>query len=227
MLIQEYMTPDPVVIDENTTIMDAAQQMKEKKVRRFPVVRDGRLIGIVTDRDLRSAAPSQVLSFDECERQLLPELHKLLSSVKIKDIMSRQVITVAPDQSIVMAAHLMLKNRISGMPVVDAAGRLVGIITQTDVFRILIDFSGIQHGRTTFGVEIEDRPGSIKEVADVIREHDGRLASILTTYDRAQPQHRRVYLRVRDLPEAKLALMEKALAARFSLLYVIRDDLEA
>lgn len=226
MLIQEYMTPDPVVMEENATIMAAAEKMKEKRIRRFPVVRDGQLIGIVTDRDLRSAAPSQVLSFDECERQLLPELHKLLSSVKVKDIMSRRVITVRPDQSLVLAAHLMLKNRISGMPVVSAGGQLVGIITQTDVFKILIELSGIHRGKTTFALEIEDRPGSIKEVADVIREHEGRLASILTTYDRAKPQCRLVYIRICDLPEERLARLRQVLEVEFRVLYVIQDRLE-
>ena len=226
MLVQERMTPDPIVVDENLTVLDAAQRMKEMKVRRFPVVRDGKLVGIVTDRDLRSSAPSQVISFDEQERQLLPELHKLFSSIKIKDIMSKKVITVNPEQSVVMAAHLMLEHRISGMPVVDAQGTLVGVITESDVFKILIGLSGIHLGRVTFGVEVEDRPGSIKEVADVIRQYEGRLASILTSYDRAAPQNRRVYIRIQDPLPKEFDALKTALEEKFHLLYVLEDAVE-
>ncbi len=225
MLVKDYMTPHPLSVDEDTPVIKAAEVMKERKVRRFPVVRDNELIGIVTDRDLRSAAPSQVISFDAQERQLMPELHALLAAMKIRDVMSRNVITIHPEQTIVAAALRMLKHRISGLPVVDVQGKLVGIITEADVFKVLVDLAGVHSGKTVLAFRLEDRPGSIKEVADVIREHGGRLASILTSYGPAEERFRRVYIRIRDLPAKELQALEKGLRNKFELLYVVNDDL--
>jgi acetoin utilization protein AcuB len=226
MLIEEYMTPQPTTVDENTSIIDAAALMKEKKFRRFPVVRGDELVGIVTDRDIRSAAPSQVISFDAEERTLMPELHSLLARIKVGEIMSTGVVTAYPRQTIVTAALLMLKYRISGLPVVDSSNELVGIITEGDIFKVLVDFSGVSLGNTVLAFRLEDRPASIKEAADAIREHDGRLASILTSYDSTDPGFRKVYFRIRDLPSEKLRALQEGLQKNFELLYVVRDEVE-
>jgi len=223
MLIEEYMTPQPTTVDEDTSVIDAAALMKEKRCRRFPVLRGDELVGIVTDRDLRSAAPSQVISFDTEERALMPELHSLLSKIKVGEIMSTGVITVDPKQTIATAALLMLKHRISGLPVVDSKDELVGIITEGDIFKVLVEFSGISMGNTVLAFRLADRPASIKEAADTIREHEGRLASILTSYSDADPGFRKVYFRIRDLPSEKLQALRGALEKRFELLYVIQD----
>jgi len=226
MLVSEYMTADPVSVGENASILDAAELMKEKKVRRFPVLRDGELIGIVTDRDLRSAAPSQVISLDGQERQLMPELHSLLSDIKIKDIMSRDVVTVGPGQTIVAAAKLMLEHRVSGVPVTESGGGLLGIITETDIFKVLVDLSGISSGKTAVGFDLEDVPGSIKAAADSIRAHGGRLESIMTSHALAKPGFRRVYIRIRDLAPEKLQTLEQELKERFDLIYMIQDGVD-
>ena len=146
MLIKEYMTAKVITLDENTSILEAADLMKKNKIRRFPVVRDKKLVGIVTDRDLRSAAPSQVITLDEQERQLLPELHALLANTKIKDIMNQNVITVDPEDTVVKAAQLMLKHRISGIPVV-VGPVLLGIITEGDLLRFWSIFPEPRWGR--------------------------------------------------------------------------------
>jgi len=224
MLVRDYMTPSPMSVNEETGILEAADLMKRHKVRRFPVLRGDQLIGIVTDRDLRSAAPSQVISFDAQERELMPELHALLAGITVKEVMSRHVITIHPEQSIVAAAQLMLKHRMSGIPVVGSRGELLGIITETDIFKALVDLSGVSSGKTTFALHLEDRTGSIKEVADVIRRHGGRVASILTTHTSAAPHHRRVYIRIGDLPSEKLSALKEELRRQCELLYVIEDD---
>jgi acetoin utilization protein AcuB len=226
MLIREYMTPRPITVTEDISIIDAAALMKEKKVRRFPVLKGGELVGIVTDRDLRSAAPSQVISFDSEERALMPELHALLAQIKVGGIMSTDVITVDPEQTIVKAALLMLRDRVSGLPVVDSKGELVGIITEKDIFKVLVDFSGISLGNTVLAFRLEDRPASIKRAADAIREHDGRLTSILTSYAPEDPGFRKVYFRIRELPPEKLQALRAELEKNFELLYVIQEDVE-
>ena len=226
MLVSEYMTADPVSVGENASILDAAELMKDKKVRRFPVLRDGELVGIVTDRDLRSAAPSQVVSLDGKERQLMPELHSLLSDIKIKDIMSRKILTVGPGQTIVAAAKLMLENRVSGLPVVESGGGLLGIITETDIFKVLVDLSGIASGKTAFAFDLEDVPGSVKQAADCIRAHGGRVESIMTSHALAKPGFRRVYIRARGLAPEKLETLEQELKNRFALIYMIEDGVD-
>ena len=223
MLVREYMTPQPVSVSEDTSVIDAADLMKEKKFRRFPVLRGDKLVGVVTDRDVRSAAPSQVISFDDEERKLMPELHSLLARVKVGEIMSRDVITIDPDQTVVTAALLMLEYRISGLPVVDCEGKLVGIMTDGDVFKVLVDLSGIRLGNTVLAFRLEDRPASIKEAADGIREHDARLVSILTSYTAADPKYRRVYIRTRELPPEKLVALKDELQKKVELLYTATE----
>jgi acetoin utilization protein AcuB len=218
------MTSNPMTVNEDVGILEAAELMKKHQVRRFPVLRGDGLVGIVTDRDLRSAAPSEVVSFDARERELMPELHSLLSGITVKEVMSSDVITIQPDQTIVSAAQLMLERRISGIPVVDAGDRLQGIITETDIFKVLVDLAGVSSGKTTFAFQLEDRAGSIKEVADIIRRHGGLVASILTSRTLAAPQFRRVYIRVGDISAQKLQTLEEDLRKQSQLLYVIHDD---
>jgi acetoin utilization protein AcuB len=227
MLVKEYMTPNPMSVVEEASVMETAELMKEKKVRRFPVLRGDKLIGIVTDRDLRSAAPSQVVSFDVQERQLMPELHSLLANIKIKDVMSHEVVTIDPEQTIVAAAQLMLNRRVSGLPVVESQGRLLGIITETDIFRVLVDLCGASSGSTTLAFQLEDRPGSIKEVTDIIRARGARPASVLASPTLADPRFRRVYIRIRDLPSEQLQALEEELRQQFDLRYVTQDDVSA
>jgi acetoin utilization protein AcuB len=227
MLVREYMTPNPMGVVEDASVIETAELMKEKRVRRFPVLRGDKLIGIVTDRDLRSAAPSQVVSFDVQERQLMPELHSLLANIKIKDVMSHDVVTIDPEQTIVAAAQLMLNHRVSGLPVVESQGRLLGIITETDIFKVLVDLCGTSSGSTTLAFKLEDRPGSIKEVTDIIRARGARPASVLASPAPADPQFRRVYIRIRDLPSEQLQALEEELRQQFDILYVTQDDVSA
>jgi acetoin utilization protein AcuB len=221
MLVKEWMTPNPVCVDEETSMMKVGQLMKENNVRRLPVLRKDKLVGMVTDRDIRSASPSQATSLD------VHELYYLLSQIKIKEIMARKLITISPDQTVIMAAVLMLKNRISGLPVVDHLGKLVGIVTQGDIYKILVELSGIYQGKTLFAFHLEDRPGSIKEVADVVREYGGRFASILTAYTAADPKSRRVYIRIRDIAPDKLEALKKELEKKFVLLYMVTEDVNS
>ncbi len=226
MLIKQYMTPKPITVADGTSVIDAWSLMKEKKIRRFPVLRGNELVGIVTDRDLRSAAPSQIIKLNVEERELTPELHALLSRINIGVIMSRDVITVDPERTIATAALLMLKFRISGLPVVDSQGDLVGIITERDIFKVLVDLSGVHSGKTVLAFRVEDRPSCIKDAADAIQEHDGRLASILTSTSSTDPGFRRVYFRIRDLSSDKLEALKGAMEKDFELLYMAEDAVD-
>jgi CBS domain-containing protein len=125
------MSKDVLTVDPKTPIAEAYRLMKERKVRRLPVVKDGRLIGIVTLGDVREASPSSATSLS------IWELNYLWAQLTVDRVMKTHVITIAPDATIMDAASLMLEHKISGLPVVDD-GALVGIITESDIFRMLV-----------------------------------------------------------------------------------------
>ncbi len=139
MLVRDCMSKKVITIDEDTPIIKTFRIMKDNNVRRLLVVKNGDIIGIVTDKDLKEATPSKATSLD------VHEIYSLLSEVKVKDIMSKDLYTIGPDESIEKAAMMMLKRKISGLPVVEG-GKLVGVITQTDIFRALVDISGLTRG---------------------------------------------------------------------------------
>jgi acetoin utilization protein AcuB len=182
-------------------------------------MKKNRLVGIVTDRDLKKASASDATLLD------VHELLYLLTKIRVKDIMTKDPITVPPDYTVEETAQVLLKNKISGAPVVDQSGQVIGAITQTDLFRVLISLTGIGNGGIQFGFQVEDRPGSIKEVADIIREFGGRMVSILTSYESAPDGYRRVYIRMRNIERSRLQKLKDRLGDKASLLYMI-DHLE-
>ena len=221
MLVQGWMSVDVITVDEDTSMMKASIIMKENKIRCLPVVdKSGKVVGIVTDRDLRDASPSKATTLD------VYELNYLLSSMKIRDIMTKEIVYVRPDETAEFAALLMLENKISSLPVVNNKNRLVGIITQTDIFKLLISIAGVYSGGIQFAFSLEDRPGSIKDAADVIRSYGGRIVSILSTGETAEEGRRNVYIRCSVLPEDKLRNLVKELEEKFIVLYSSKDLLE-
>ena len=131
-LVKKWMTPDVITITPETTLPEAHKLMTDYQIRRLPVVKDGRLVGIVTRGDIRGAEASDATSLS------VWELNYLLSQLKIKGIMTRRSIVISQEATIDEAAQVMLKHKISGLPVVDLHGELVGIITESDIFRIVV-----------------------------------------------------------------------------------------
>lgn len=193
MLIKDWMTKDPVTITEDTSMIKAIHIMKERRFRRIPVVTNGRLVGMVTDRDLKEASPSKATTLD------VHELYYLLAELQVKEIMSRNPVSVLANDTVEHAAQVMLEHTISGLPVVDEDGKVVGIITQSDVFRAFMHITGVLQGGVQFAVRLEDRPGLIKEVVDLLRARGARFVSLLSSYTAAQEGFRDVYIRVKNL----------------------------
>ena len=221
MLVKGWMTTDVITVDEDASMMKASIIMKEKKIRCLPVVNTkGELVGIVSDRDLKDAAPSKATTLD------VYELNYLLSSIKIKDLMTTNLAYVRPDETVEFAAILMLENKISSLPVINNKGRLIGIVTQTDIFKVLINIAGVYTGGIQFAFSLEDRSGSIREAADTIRLYGGRIVSILSTRETAEEGRRNVYIRSSPLPEEKLRDLVKELEEKFVVLYTSKDLLE-
>jgi acetoin utilization protein AcuB len=215
MLVKNWMTKEVITIDVDDSMQQAIKLLKQHNIRMLPVMKNEKLVGIITDRDLKRASASDATTLD------VHELLYLVSKIKVKDIMTRDPITVPPDFTVEETAEILLKHKISGVPVVDQAAKLVGTITQTDLLRVLISLTGIGKRGIQFACQIEDRPGSIKEVADIIRKYGGRMVSILTTYERVPQGYRRVYIRMRSIERSRLQILKEELSKTAALLYIV------
>jgi acetoin utilization protein AcuB len=129
--VRDWMTPNPVTVTADTPLLDAHQLMVERKIRRLPVMKDGRLVGIITLGDVRGAQPSEATSLS------VWEINYLISKLTVERVMSHPPITIEADRPVREAARVMLENKIAGLPVMEG-GRLVGIITESDVFRMVV-----------------------------------------------------------------------------------------
>jgi len=191
------------------------KRMKQNDIRMLPVVKKGKLVGVVTDRDLKRASASDATTLD------VHELLYLVSKIKVQDVMTKNAITVPQNYTIEETAEVLLKHKISGVPVVDQNGQLVGTITQTDLFRVLISLTGVGKGGIQFAFQLEDRPGSIKEVADIIRLYGGRMVSILTSYDGVPEGYRKVFIRMHSIERARLQQLKEELSYKAALIYMV------
>jgi acetoin utilization protein AcuB len=181
----------------------------------LPVMKRGQLVGIVTDRDVKRSSASDATTLE------IHELLFLISKIKVKDIMTKDPITVAYDYTIEETAEVLLKNKISGAPVLNGAGELVGAITKADIFRALISLTGVGSRGIQFAFQIEDRPGSIREVADIIRSYGGRMVSILSSYEGVPKGYRRVYIRMYGIDRLKLPRLKDELREKATILYMV------
>ncbi|MFC1891767.1 CBS and ACT domain-containing protein [Thermodesulfobacteriota bacterium] len=215
MLVKDWMSKKLITIDINDAMADAARRLKEHNIRRLPVMKKGKLLGILTDRDLKEASASDAIALE------IHELLYVLSQVKVENIMTRNPITVTPDYTVEETAQILLKNKISGVPVVDQTGNLVGIITQTDIFKVLLSFTGLPERGVSFGFMLDDQPGDIQKVVDMIRKYGGRIASILSTYESVHEGYRKVYMRMYDIDRSRLSQLREELEEKVILLYLV------
>ncbi len=161
MLVREWMTPDPVTIGPDTPVLEAIKLLKEKGFRRLPIVEGGRLVGIVTDKDLKDAMPSKATTLS------VWELNYLLSKLTVSEVMAKPVITVQADEPLEEAALLMEEYKVGGLPVLEG-DRLVGMITITDVLRAFIEVMGMKEGGVRITFDVPDRPGALAQAAQAV-----------------------------------------------------------
>jgi acetoin utilization protein AcuB len=215
MLVSNWMSKNVTTVDVDASMQDAMKLMKEKDIRMLPVLKKGQLVGVVTDRDLKRASASDATTLD------VHELLYLVSKIKVRNIMTKNPITVPQNFTVEETADILLRHKISGAPVLDQNGQLVGIITQTDLFRVLISLTGVGKGGIQFAFQLEDRPGSIKEVADIIRLYGGRMVSILTSYDSVPEGYRKVFIRMHSIERARLQQLKEELSYKAALIYMV------
>lgn len=171
MFVKDKMTPNPVTVTPDVSISTAFGIMKEQSFRRLPVVQGGKLIGIVTEKELQQVSPSKATTLS------VFELNYLLEKTTIKDAMSRDPITVQDDDLIEKAALLMRTNKVGALPVMHG-DRLVGLITESDIFDAFIDTMGFRNPGVRLDLRLEDRAGSIAAVINAISEAGGNITHL-------------------------------------------------
>jgi acetoin utilization protein AcuB len=162
MLVREYMIDTVVSMHPETGLHEARRLMRKYNVRRLPVIVEGKLVGIVTDRDLRQASPSPATTL------AVHELNYVLDQLEVGEIMSKPVITVSPSAPLEEAARLMQEHKIGGLPVVEE-GTIVGMITEVDVLGVLVRALGWGEPGTRLEIEAEDRSGALAEIVSLMR----------------------------------------------------------
>ena len=188
MLVKERMTRQPIVAAPDLPVSTALNLMRAEHVRRLPVVnKDGRLVGIVSDRDLLLASPSPATSLS------VWEITYLLGKLTVGDVMTKSVITVTEDTPLEDAARIMADSKIGGLPVV-RDGALVGIITETDLFKLFLELLGARERGVRVTALVANQPGEMAKVTRVIADRGGNIIA-MAGFTGTDPSNRRVLVK--------------------------------
>lgn len=171
MLVGERMKKPVITVSPDMPINEALVVMRREHIRRTPVVQDDKLIGIVSDKDLLNASPSPATSLS------VWEMNYLLSKITVKDVMTKKVHTIFADTPIEEAARIMADNKIGGMPVVSKEGKVVGIITETDLFKIFLELMGAHEKGVRVTVIIEEKLGQLAAITKTIADLGGNFVA--------------------------------------------------
>jgi len=197
MLVGRRMTPDPKTIAPDVSVAEATDRMQRERVRRYPVIdKRGKLVGIVSLDDLLRSSPSAVTSLN------IWEISYLLSQVKVKDVMTKQVITVAEDTPLEEAAKLMLDRKIGGLPVMRGV-RLVGIITESDIFRTFTEMLGALEPGIRLTVLAPYFKGSLAQISTAITQQGGSITAF-NIFKGEDPSNWGAHLKVAEISKADL-----------------------
>ena len=174
MLVYERMSRHPLTVKPDAKVDTALKRMREEKIRRFPVVDDGgKLVGIVSDKDLLYAAPSPATSLS------IYELHYLYSRITVEQVMTRKVITVDENDPLEEAARIMVDNKVGGLPVM-RDGKLVGLITETDIFKTFMEMMGARDQGVRLTLLCPDQPGKLAALTSAVAGLGGNIVNLGT-----------------------------------------------
>ena len=197
MLVKNRMSRNPITVKTDTSLPDALKIMRDNKVRRLPVLdKSGKLVGIVSDKDLLYASPSPATSLS------VWEITALIAKVKVSELMTKKVTTVAEDCPIEEAARIMADNKIGGLPVM-RGDVMVGIITETDLFKIFVELMGAREQGTRFALLVPEKKGSLAAMAQAVTDLGGCIVA-LGTFLGEDPTNRLLTIKVQDVDKDEL-----------------------
>jgi acetoin utilization protein AcuB len=197
MLVSNRMTPDPITVSDKTPIDEALKVMRDKGVRRLPVLnKKGKLVGIVAEKDILYASPSPATSLS------IHEIHYLVSKLTVGEIMTKDVFTVTGDTPLEEAARVMADHRIGALPVM-RNGKLVGIITETDIFKALLELLGAREPGVRLTMKMREGQGVLPLCTEAMSKLGGRVLALLTS-SADEPGYRVVTVKVTGVDREKL-----------------------
>ena len=215
MLVKNWMNKKIITIDERSSIADAISLLSDHGCTMLVVTRDRKQVGIVTDRHIKKVTPSESTTMDSFG------FHDIVSKITVEAVMSKNPVTVPMDFTIEETALIFLREGISSVAVVDEHGRIVGEITQMEVFKVLISLTGIGKRGIQFAFLVEDRLGVVRDLTDTIRKYGGRMMSTLTSDNQAGQGQRKVYIRMNTIDRKKLDQLIEELKKQTTILYMI------
>ncbi len=193
MLVGDRMSKPVITVPPDMPIIEALNSMKKDHIRRAPVVQNGKLIGIVSDKDLLNASPSQATSLS------VWELNYLLSKITVKDVMTKKVLTIQETTPIEEAARILADNKIGGMPVM-RGDEVVGMITETDLFKMLLELMGAREKGVRVTFLIEEKPGQLAAISKAVADLGGNFVAF-GQFAGEDPSSRVITFKVQDLTE--------------------------
>jgi len=198
MFVRDRMSSPAVTVTPDTPFQDALKLMRDHRFRRLPVVnKRGKLVGIVSERDLLYASPSPATSLS------IWEITYLLSKIQVRKIMTKEVITTTPDTPIENAAHLMADNKIGGLPVVDERNRVVGVITETDIFKTFVEMFAGGHSGLRLTLEIPEGKDVLLDLFKAVLALGGSIVSVGSFYGDVSGE-RGLVVKVKDASKGQL-----------------------
>ena len=210
MRIKDMMTKNPITVDPETSIHDAKKIMEENNVRRLPVIKHTRLVGLVTERMLLEAAPSQASTLS------IHELHYVLAKMKVEDIMVKDPITISSDMPAEEALKLGQEKGFGGFPVVDD-GILVGISTESDIVRLITLVLGVREKGVRIDIEVNNEYGNLKKIMGILDDMKAPLLSILA-FNRPEDDKEKCLIFMRVKSENGKAIADKLTEGGFKVL---------
>ncbi|MEA5092970.1 Inosine-5'-monophosphate dehydrogenase [bioreactor metagenome] len=208
MIVKELMSPEVLTISEDKSMLEARELMRSHNYRRIPVVDDiKRIRGIITDGDIGRSEPSDASTLSKYEASYL------LSKLKVRDVMTKAVITVRETDGIEIAAYQLYKNKIGALPVVNDENKLCGIITDSDIFKAFVDIMGYAQTSTKLTIDTTDRIGVVADIAGIFKNRGINIISMVTR--NVSNNHAEIVLRA-DLTNG-LDIVEEIREAGFNI----------
>ena len=201
MLVYERMTQPVISVAHDLPIMEALDLMRREQIRRAPVMKNGKMIGIVSEKDLLDASPSDATSLS------VWEISYLLSRVPVSDVMTKEVFTLEENTPIEEAARFMVDNKIGGLPVM-RGDTVIGLITETDLFKCFLELMGVRESGVRVTASVIDEPGVLAHITNAIHDAGGNFIS-LGTFSGSDPAHREIVFKVSHLDQDEVQSLLK------------------
>jgi len=175
------MTPNPFTTSPDTSVGEVWKLMKEHDLRRIPVMDRGQLVGMLTRTDFGTRPDLNLRGTSVATRYFTTEQEEQLKKVKVRDLMpvNQSLVTISPDAYVEQAAQLLRDNKVGGLPVVDETGKLLGIITLTDVLDAFLDVLAINRKGTRINLWVDDKPDVLINIGEILNKHGANLQNIV------------------------------------------------